>query len=165
MKGYFLGLFMLTAIAAFGQAEEEEPADKPASRNAKQLYVELLGPGGFYSINYDFRFGQKEKGLGMRAGASAIFAGGDGFVSLPVGLNYLAGRKGNYMELGGGASLVTGEDFLEGSGVYGYLTMGYRRQAYRKRGITWRANFSPLFFFEGGFTLIPWVGFSLGYRF
>lgn len=159
----FFGLFVSALVQA--QVEEEEPPAKPATVNAKQLYVELFGPGILYSINYDTRFGKKEKGLGMRAGFGATFAGGEGALVVPVGLNYLVGRQGNYFEMGGGASVVTGEDVLEGAGVYGFLSLGYRRQAYKKKGVTWRAAFTPLFFFEGGFSLIPWAGISVGYRF
>jgi hypothetical protein len=160
---YLTLIFLSLSILSLAQIEEEPPA-KPATASASQVYLELFGPGVLYSINYDTRFGKKEKGLGMRAGFGATFAGGDGAIVVPVGLNYIAGRQGNYFEAGAGATLITGET-LEGEGVYGYLTMGYRRQPYRKKGLTWRASFTPLFFFEDGFTLIPWAGFSMGYRF
>ena len=170
MRNYFKYLtltvlfFSLYLISTAQVVEEEEPPAKPATPNASQLYVELLGPGILYSINYDTRFGKKEKGFGMRAGLGITYDQGDGAFMIPVGLNYLTGHGGNYFEMGGGATLVTG-DLLEGQGVYGFLSLGYRRQAYKKKGVTWRAAFTPLFFFEDGFTLIPWAGFSVGYRF
>lgn len=167
-----ISAFLLTlTLSLFSQAvlaqvnEEEEGPAKPGGPGAQQVYVELGGPGIIYSFNYDRRFNKTDKGLGMRAGFGAIFAGGEGGFTLPVGINYLAGRQGNYFELGGGASVVTTEDVFEGAGVYGFLTAGYRRQAYKKKGVTWRVNFNPLVFFEGGFSFIPWFGASVGYRF
>jgi len=127
----------------------------------------LLGPGVFYSINYDTRFGKKEKGLGMRVGMGAVFTNGEGIVSLPVGLNYLAGRNGNYLEVGGGLTYLTAASsgIVDGSGVLGFTTFGYRRQTYKQKNVTWRVAFDPLLSISDGFSLIPFFGFSLGYRF
>jgi hypothetical protein len=127
----------------------------------------LLGPGVFYSINYDTRFGKKEKGLGMRVGMGAVFSNGSGIISLPVGLNYLAGRNGNYLELGGGLTYLTAASngITNGGGALGFATFGYRRQTYKQKNITWRIAFDPLLSNMDGFSLIPFFGFSLGYRF
>ncbi len=156
----FFWLFTATLCA-----QESEPAS-PASGNASQIYVELLGPGGLYSVNYDGRLGRKEKGLGVRLGFSAAYADGSGFLTFPLGLNYLAGSNGNYFEFGAGPTIATSSDVFEESGdetvVWGHLTLGYRRQAYRKKGITWRVAFTPVF---GDGFFLPWVGTSIGYRF
>jgi hypothetical protein len=158
-------LLSLTHLASAQVSAEEEGPAKPGSPGAPQVYVELGGPGIIYSFNYDRRFNKSDKGLGMRAGFGAIFAGGEGGFAFPIGLNYLTGRQGNYFEVGGGASVVTTADLFEGAGVYGFMTAGYRRQAFKKKGVTWRVAFNPLLFFEEGFSFIPFFGASVGYRF
>ena len=147
-------------------AQEEEPEVKtPASKNASQIQVEGGGVGILYSINYDMRLTGKDKGIGFRVGFGAAAAEGSSYVAIPVGLNYLAGSGGNYFEFGGGATFVTGSDVSIGtndSGTFGWATLGYRRQAYRKKGITWRVAFTPIF---GSGFFVPWGGASIGYRF
>lgn len=81
----------------------------------KSVFLELGGNGLGFSANFDSRFTKAEKGLGFRAGVG-IFPGakaGDNgitlfswptIVSIPVGLNYLAGKAPNYLEAGLGAS-------------------------------------------------------------
>jgi hypothetical protein len=163
---FTLSLFVASFVFAQKQQEEEELVP-PATANAQQIYAELLGPGIFYTINYDTRFGKKEKGLGMRVGMGAVFSNGEGVVSIPVGLNYLAGRNGNYLEVGGGISYFTAatSDIIDGSALLGFATFGYRRQTYKQKNVTWRIAFDPLMIFSDGFSLIPYFGFSLGYRF
>ena len=156
-------IFSLSLLSAFAQ-EEEEPPGKP-SGNASQVYVEAGGPGFAYSLNYDGRFGRKDKGIGFRVGASAIYVDGSGAFTFPIGLNYLIGRQGNYFEVGAGATLATSEDVFDtesGKMTWGFVSFGYRRQAYRKQGITWRVAFNPIF---GDGFFIPWFGASIGYRF
>lgn len=164
---FTLSLFVASLVFAQKQQEEEEETVGPATVNAQQIYAELLGPGIFYSINYDTRFGKKDKGLGMRVGMGAVFTNGSGLVTLPVGLNYLAGRKGKYLEVGGGLTYLTAasDGITDAGGVLGFATFGYRRQPYKQKDVTWRLAFDPLLVFSDKFSLIPYFGFSLGYRF
>lgn len=147
-------------------AQEEEPvSNKPPSRNASQINIEFGGPGILYSINYDGRLSGKDKGIGIRLGFGAAAAGGSSYVALPFGLNYLFGSGGNYLEVGGGATFITGQEVdISGNetGTFGWVSLGYRRQAYHKKGITWRLAFTPIF---GSGYFIPWAGGSIGYRF
>ena len=148
------------------RAQETEPeTTKPASGNASQIHVELGGPGVIYSINYDGRLSKKDKGIGVRIGFGAAAASGSSYFALPVGLNYLAGGGGNYFEVGAGATFISGQELDIGDsehGTFGWLSLGYRRQAYRKKGITWRLAFTPIF---GSGYFIPYAGGSIGYRF
>ncbi|MDX2047052.1 MAG: hypothetical protein SFU87_09710 [Chitinophagaceae bacterium] len=138
------------------------------SANAQQAYAELFGAGGLYSFNYDQRFGKTEKGLGFRAGFSAIGGGsfGDDFndvfgavFTFPLGLNLLAGGQGHYFEGGAGITPVVATG--GGSGVFGFTQLGYRYQPYQKKGFTFRANMTPLFNSEGFFISF---GLSGGFR-
>ena len=77
-----IGIVLLLAFfinAAYSQGVEKQMG---TSANASQIYLEVLGPGIAYSINYDGRFGKIENGLGMRVGVSG--AGGNGANGLVV---------------------------------------------------------------------------------
>lgn len=140
------------------------------SSNASQIYLELLGPGTFYSINYDGRFGKIENGIGMRIGISGAGGNDGGYFALPVQLNYLLGNGGQYLELGGGFTYVnaaldlfdTDEPESENT-LLGTATIGFRKQPFGKKGLTYRVAFTP--FIGGGVGLMPWAGASIGYRF
>lgn len=155
-------LFIMNASQAQGV---ERPMG--TSANASQIYVELFGPGIFYSINYDGRFGKYENGFGMRAGLSGAGDGSGGYFAVPVQFNYLLGNNGQYLELGAGATFVSAaidlwDNTSSTNHVAGTATIAFRKQPFGKKGITWRLAFSP-FIVGGGF--IPWGGFSVGYRF
>jgi len=153
--------FTLICLSLVASAQKETPA---SGCNASQNYVEIGGPGIFYSINYDGRFGKTEKGLGFRAGAGILASGGESFTTFPVGLNYLIGSEGKYFEVGAGASFLnynSSFDWFDGGASTGYLQLGYRNQP-TKQGFTWRANFTPLF---GSGYFVPFASVSLGYKF
>ncbi len=157
-----LGLFIGDSLSA----QEREPPQPPTS-NASNLYAEFLGPGIFYSINYDARFSKSERGLGFRIGAGGLYADGDGYWVVPFGLNYLLGANGNYFELGGGAAIGNVTDIFsssdqENTSALGYMSFGYRRQAFRKKGVLFRAAFTPLF---GNDFFIPYASVGVGFRF
>jgi hypothetical protein len=136
--------------------------DVPA---AKSVFGEIGGPG-IFSVNYDQRF-KGQKGLGFRAGMGGIGFLTAGIFAFPVGLNYLSGSNGHYLELGAGASAVTisdGTDFFSNnsSTVLGYLNIGYRYQP-EKKGFTGRVFVCPLFNAEGFFPF--YGGISAGFKF
>ncbi|MES2373604.1 MAG: hypothetical protein V4557_13570 [Bacteroidota bacterium] len=132
---------------------------------ARSVFGEIGGPG-IFSVNYDQRF-KGQKGLGFRAGMGGIGFLTAGIFAFPVGLNYLSGSNGNYLELGAGASAVTisdGTTFFSNntSAVFGYLNIGYRYQP-EKKGFTGRVFVCPMFNTEG---LFPFYGgISAGYKF
>jgi hypothetical protein len=132
---YFIGLLSLTPILCVAQ------------RSAKNIYLELGGPG-FFSANYDMRLSKSNDGLGVRVGVGIISDLQASGITLPVGLNYILGNRKNFLEIGGGASYVNlpgvnqdqpfnfpGESFVVG---YGWL--GYKHQPADK-GFTFRAGF------------------------
>jgi hypothetical protein len=136
------------------------------SANASQVYFELGGAGVIYSFNYDGRFGKYENGLGFRAGIGGATIDGEGYLAVPVQLNYLAGNRGKYIELGGGATYAPGLALFDGqSDLYGTLCIGFRKQPSGRKGFTFRAAFMPIIGFEGGGSFLPFAGFSWGYRF
>ena len=145
------------------------------SRNA--LFVELLGNGGAYSLNYER---QLTDSLGVRVGYATwtnadVFPLGslDHYKTVPVTVSYLLGRGERKLELGAGVT------FGERSPGYGedadrsFRTLtaiiGYRSQP--RKGYLFRAGLTPFYSFEDGDDAYPDPGFtfslgvSFGYRF
>lgn len=137
------------------------------------VYAELGGPGLAYSVNYDTRFADAHKGLGLRAGVGFWTVSPENlhrFV-LPVQLNYLAGKQRLFFEAGAGTTLLHsggGGDSIfdvtdkKGTSVIGTISCGYRYQAITK-GINARVGGS-LNFHKVGLPL-PYPALSFGYTF
>lgn len=168
---------ILISLFLFGQHK--------ISNNASQFQLEALGPGGLFTFNFDARFQKKEKGVGFRIGLGGTPLGLWGYscnrgfqLSIPVGINYLLGKKHHLFELGVGAvpALVSGTKvfcleppgakkyfFSDETGSYWYMLGGYRYQPIRKKGFTYRAFISPLL--QKDFPVKFWGGASIGLRF
>jgi hypothetical protein len=162
-------LLLLSLIFLKQLKAQRLPEEKRFSVKAQQVFVEALGPGLLYSINYDQRLFKKETGLGIRIGASR-YKGDDGRnrSTVPVQLNYLIGAPGRYFEIGAGTTYGGGNDIDNpGTGNFiGTATVGYRRQPYQTKGLTWRLALTPLFIFEPQkVRVLPWAGCSIGFRF
>jgi hypothetical protein len=164
--------------------KKKRPGDNKYDR---QVFLELLGNGILYSFNYDMR---TAKGLrnkwGFRIGAEAMKIRGTdttnrekvtvSFIALPFSINYLFGRRKDFLELGIGATYiyatakgrqVTHEPYAiqvfnqEILSLYGNLNIGYRHVPYKK-GITYSAGVTPVF---GGVSINFWLGLGIGYHF
>lgn len=170
--------------------ETEIPASAASDgREAKNaIYLDLLGPGLFYSINYDrvivddvsarigfsyFSVGASATDASGAATASAEFS----YWAVPITVSYLGiGSDTHMLELGGGASIISfsGSGLLEsddaavGGGTSvttGALTAmaGYRRQP-ADGGFVFRIGASPVKTF-GVPGILPWGYMSLGAAF
>lgn len=156
-------------------------AQKPYSKSASQLQVEVFGAAGLFSVNYDSRFTKKETGIGFKIGLGGAPLGVFGEscnsgsqISLPAGLNYLLGKRKHFLEIGAGGvlAIISGTKvycldlepafFSDDTVPYGYASFGYRYQPFQKKGITFRTFISPLF--QQGFNTKIWGGGSIGYR-
>lgn len=164
-----LSLLAAFSVAAPGADAQQIPTEEtsPTARNA--FYIELLGNGLLYSINYDRLFADQISG---RVGVMLIGAANDSsaaaVIAAPIMANYLFGRGNSHFEAGIGVMLMTGavenveeiED--EGfSGAVGTATLGYRYQR-PGGGFIFRAGLTP-FFGRGG--ILPWFSLSFGYGF
>ena len=162
MKLLFSLLFasLIFCCSAFSQEKQTSP-------RASSVYGEFLGNGLIFSANYDFRFAKKQNGLGMRLGLGFFGGSGGGLITVPVGLNYLAGKGPNYFEAGLGytyASFTDTDEFGTGTGSLLVPTVGYRFQPLAN-GFTGRVFIGPLIGIgaEGGWLM--WGGLSVGYKF
>ena len=134
----------------------------------KAVYAEFFGNGLGLSANFDCRFTKKENGFGFRAGLGfypeTFF--NESFITIPLGINHLAGNGPHYFESGMGVTFIPGvkvfgEDGYEASGVAFMPRVGYR-YAQKKRGFLGRVFVSPLIA-EGGIEF--WMGLGLGFKF
>jgi len=164
-------LFLTTVIVLIAISSLHAQANK-------SVFFELGGNGLAFSANFDSRFKKSEKGFGFRAGlgfipaVDAILFATPFMVTVPLGINHLAGKAPNYFESGIGITYVYITDNFTsafwgdtegtpGSTMVFVPSVGYR---YAKTGkaIQWRIFISPLFG-PGGSKF--WAGLSLGYKF
>ncbi|MBS1755103.1 MAG: hypothetical protein KF741_10695 [Ferruginibacter sp.] len=166
--------------------KKPEPYKSTKVTKSKFFFVELLGSGGVYSINYDFRFDKSiSNKWGLRTGIEFLpiktvnFSGDEltyRSVLFPFMLNYLVGKKNKFLELGLGAVYVfkqrngellaqEHEYFIQNinrriPNVYGAISVGFRRNPIKGK-IMWGVSITPL---VGNSFIVPNIGFKIGYR-
>jgi hypothetical protein len=149
-------MLMMGPLVA-GEARAQAVADSEAPRTVtpaadavepptNAVYLELLGPGLFYTINYEHRFWR----IAARVGFSYLPDGSGSLFSTPLSLTYLAGSNSPYgaFEIGVGAAIIrlsNNSDVLglrEGFAIP-MLIIGGRRQSRDGRFLL-RGGFSPI---------------------
>jgi hypothetical protein len=170
-------LFSLIALLASPCLAQADAT--PAARNG--VYLELLGNGGLYSVNYERMFNDHLTGrIGYSAWNSpALFFGGSGpdrYHTLPVTVSYLLGGGERKLELGGGVTLGRGTEdrFSDEKRNFSFTTLtgiiGYRSHP-PGGGYLFRAGVTPFYSLDNGEDAYPDPGFtfsvgvSFGYRF
>jgi hypothetical protein len=169
LRALLLALLLTVQSAAHAQA-------LPQARAANSIYLELLGNGGPYSVNY-------EREIAPRTGLRLGFAtwGSEGtfsttrHITVPLLLNYRSGTGRSMLELGGGVLLGqrrrTDETGRSTAGITTLtVTVGYRNQP-PQGGFLFRIGFTPFYSLNDGehaypdpdFT--PSAGASVGYAF
>jgi hypothetical protein len=167
-------LFLLLTTGS-GFAAEEKMA--PLS-----MFFELLGNGGAYSINADYRI---QENCSVRLGivtwkASGLFGANDHLTAFPLLVNYLYGSGNHWLELGGGVlygryKVTSGfGDVLEDynfTTLTGTLSYRYQRP---HGGLFFKAGLTPLYPLgseakkypaEATEDFLPWAGIAWGYTF
>ncbi|MES1174892.1 MAG: hypothetical protein ABUL62_11245 [Myxococcales bacterium] len=145
----------------------------PTERTANNsIYIEGLGPGILYSLNYDRNFGDfagrvgfSYLGVSARAGSSESHAS---LITVPLTVTYLGiGSKKNMFEMGGGVTIVhasAGANSFAFSDsktndtatlLLGNLVFGYRLQP-PDGGFMLRVGLSPIFG-AGAFIPLPYL--------
>lgn len=158
----------LPLAARAATAQEVQPA---LARNA--VYVELLGNGLLYSINYDRLLTPNAAGrVGLMFVTAEDDQGDSGTVAIvPVMGSWLWGDGNSHFETGIGLALATASfdfadefDVDESGGattVYGTGVLGYRYQR-PGGGFVFRVGLTPVFTTND---FAPWFGLSFGYAF
>jgi hypothetical protein len=167
--------FLVITVCLLISMSDANSQDIKLSKNS--LYFELLGNGGFYSINYERQVSSKLYG---RIGFSTLqttntqYFGGEETktrtTTFPVLMTYLSGNGKNHLEIAGGMlfGLVT-ETNVSSAIIDLTAFIGYRYQP-PGGGFIFRIGFSPFLsldkdadFPDQGFT--PSAGISFGYHF
>jgi hypothetical protein len=149
-KIILLFLLIITTVN-FCKAQSAFTDTMSSGNHRKSVFVEGGGNGLGVSINYDIRLKpDRNDGFGIRAGAGIIGT----HITLPLGINYIVGRRRSGFESGIGITPVynfnTGEyarhsSFFNNSKTFtalGLLTAGYRLQSLN--GFMFRANISAM---------------------
>jgi len=179
------------ATATEATSDEEVMTGSSSSHKGREaknaIYADLLGPGLFYSLNYDrvltddlsARIGFSYLSFGVSAsdGAGTTASAGFSYWAIPLTVSYLGiGSENNMFEVGGGGVImnVTGSGLVEASGevdssgnvsstMVGMTALaGYRHQP-ADGGFVFRVGASPVMVMGSGF--LPWGYLSLGAAF
>ncbi len=172
-----LSISLSIFIAASCLSQGEKPLqEKLSKKNA--VYLELLGQGLFYSVNYDriLLVGNK-LALSGRVGLSyyPITSFFDAHtIAIPIEFNLLVGNGLTYFEFGLGGTYMQGLDKPNFSkSFFASLRLGYRYQK-DEGGLMFRIGFTPLLpiilddeyqLDTDYIPLLPSVGLSVGYTF
>lgn len=179
MRLFLASLFLLSC---FGSSFAQDTSILESEDRNQTVYLELLGNGLVYSLNYDLRLEKgRQDGHGIRIGAGIMPVSERGFsgneargtvVTVPLAYNYLIGRRRSAFEVGAGLTPVFGHVAgVDVSGnevddadatVIGFLNAGYRYQPLNN-GFVFRFTWTPAVTNEGFFPL--WFGLSFGYGF
>lgn len=144
------------------------PKQSLNAQNNQSVYAEVLGSGIFYTVNFDTRFSNQYKGLGMRLGLG-VFPGSDPTIIIPAHVNYLLGSGRHKLEIGLGMTTIL-EQQEQSDNDQHYKASGalmYRFQA--DNGFLFRAGLAPLFADVEEDSIFPnsvfllWPGVSVGY--
>jgi len=144
-----------------------------AERTKSQgVFVEVLGNGLIYSVNYDTRFSQRFDGFGGRAGIGYIAIEGTRLTTMPFLVNYLFGKEKHFFEIGVGTTFLAASDNSatigpvgdreRDSAFIGTMSLGYRLEP-TDGGFTFRAGITP--FFDSSIFWPLWPQVSFGYAF
>jgi hypothetical protein len=163
-----------------------EPEEERSANNA--LYLEGLGPGLFYSVNYDRSFGDFAGRVGfgyVSLSATSTDDTGSGMVqqttasaglfTIPITVSYLGiGSKKNMLELGLGATILhvgagvstidaktdSSSSNASATVVLPVAIVGYRYQP-PHGGFVFRGGLSPIFA-GSSIPVLPWPYVALG---
>ena len=146
-------------------AVKEEPA--ATGKFKKSVFVEFLGNGPVISGNFDMRLKpDRNDGFGLRAGGGIS----GNYITIPLGLNYIIGKKRSGFETGIGitpAVKISEDQDINGNpnearfDAVGFLNAGYRLQS--RNGFMLRANASVAY--GNSYFIFGWPGLSIGYTF
>ena len=151
-----------------------DSAHKTASASARNaLYVELLGAGLLYSINYDRHLiGRMHARVGYATFGSGFGSGDSKLHLVPMQLMFVSDAE-DALEIGAGVTMVVdrGRNAIRPHDssapssdlrAVASLIIGYRYQPV-ENGFLFRIGFTPFIGYDGRF--LPFGGISFGYAF
>lgn len=167
---YLLTLILLLSLSFV--VKSQNYSNEFGRTRGRAVYMEVLGNGFGYSLNYDQRFQNRFDGLGFKAGGSYLGVDGVSVATFPLGINYLLGSEGKYFEMGLGTTYIRasgevnipriGKESTSGDLLVGNMIFGYRSEPV-DGGFVFRASITP--FFGYGIFWPIYGGLSIGYAF
>lgn len=163
--------YSLTKLAE--EKSEHKHIQKTPHLFRKSIFLEFSGTGIGFTGNFDMRFkpGQND-GFGFRAGIGsgyAYFSEDEDvlnrYLSLPLNLNYIIGKRRSGLEAGLGITpqfAFSQTTHGRQMPLQGFLNLGYRFQAIDK-GVMFRTNWTPAISSDQIYARM--FGLSLGYSF
>jgi hypothetical protein len=157
MKSIFLSFLLFQFVfSSFAQIEEDSTI---LFQRGNSFQLDAGGPGGFYSINYERIFVNKDRykfaaQLGMAIGEGVLFN---------LSLNNLISFRKHHVEIGISSSLSLPYK-SNNPQVFLVPKVGYRIQKPKGRWL-FKAMFNPWISFSGSKPFFPWGGLTLGYTF
>lgn len=163
-------LFLISSASVFSQGKDTDGDLK----GKETVFIELLGNGGWYSLNYDRVFFHKRRdALTWRAGLTYMPYTNhtqSSEISLLGECNYLRGKRRHFLELGIGFTYwrvfrvdqhLDQERYIN---FYLFPRIGYRYQK-AEGGMFFRVGFLPGVLLDWGLEqrLSPFGGVSFGY--
>jgi len=139
---------------------EQPVAAEPVTRgdgSGHGVYLELLGAGGLYSVNYEYRL---PTALALRLGFSwweFCFLDCSEVITVPVSLTGFVGGRNSHLEFGAGVTWVATNE----SRVFLVPQLGYRYMQ-PTGGFLFRLMFTPLIDVSADVGIQPFFGISLG---
>lgn len=172
----FLTLLLVGSLVHQLQAQEVIATNEDNYFARNSIFVELLGNGILYSLNYDHKFFDHASARigGMFLSYPKNDVNNDNgrtiLVLVPIMVNYLVGNGNSRLEVGGGilaggtngSAQIENERISEARGGGAFTgNIGYRLQP-RDGGFLFRIGFTPVISSAG---FLPWAGLSLGATF
>lgn len=189
--------FSLLAVLMLMTANPINAQETVTQERDKSLYLEIGGPSNFVGLNYEAKF-KPGSAWGYRVGLAFAYAASSDYLfnnynsarawTVPMGVNYLIGRKRSKLELGAGIDLglynlhytewnvalnptdpdgpITYESISKKDNCFEYFlytNIGYRHVS--KKGFLFRIGITPTFSFGGkhdfkGLWLSPYISFG-----
>lgn len=189
--------FSLLAIFMLMIANPVNAQEKVTQERDKSVYLEIGGASNFAGVNYEAPF-KNGSPWRYRVGVAFAYASSSDYLfnnynsarawTVPVGVNYLIGRKRSKLELGAGVSMglynlhytdwkvdfnptnpdepITYESIPKKDNCFEYFlyaNVGYRHVS--KKGFLFRIGITPTVSFGGkhdfkGFWLSPYISFG-----
>jgi len=187
----------LLAISMLALATPVSAQKSTIQERDKSIYLEIGEPSNFVGVNYEAKF-KPGSPWGYRVGLAFAYAASSDYLfndynsarawTVPVGVNYLIGRKRSKLELGAGVSMglynlhytdwkvdfdptnpdepITYESIPKKDNCFEYFlyaNVGYRHVS--KKGFLFRVGITPTFSFGGkhdfkGLLLSPYISFG-----
>ena len=155
MKRIISAITTLLLCSSFIYSQEQ--SDIPKSNKANVILTDasiIPWVGIRTTMSYDFRFNEKNSGIGAKIGVGYVV--GAGAPDIDAKLNWLLGGKGHYCDMGIGGMIGLGNY------IFGSANLGYRFQPLSGHFVAKIGLSAIILSFDG---ILPGLEIGIGYKF